>query len=963
MAESSKSSNADRKVAAAQLLNAAPPTTPGRQSQRHRDFSTPAGQSGLLSRFTSMAQRRYSGAMPDVGHTDHPLTRFDQDRPLTRFDQDHPLTHFDQDVVLPDHPHLVQTSYTDSAFIVSGSSLEAPVTRGNGKTDECTLLCERCRKYLLRTVPSDPIHPLECTIGVPHVLKWFSCMSRSPASLVNVEDIVTASQPKVILIEGAPRVGKSTLCTQLSFKWANKEILEEFKLILLIQLDMAKKNITSLEELWQFVEITQGLDSDLCREIISKLGSGVLIIIDGLDEYDSAGRRWKGSVIQQLLTRQLFHNATLLVTVRPSLMDKLEDVGCHFDSSVTISGFSEGSVKEYFSSRLSSEGLGYEDRVWEWFGEKKAVKDFCRVPQVCSIVLEVYRESNFILPETETELMDKIVLKLVKKELTKRGSRHAETIHSLSELPEPLKTEFKLTCQLSLLVMSIMPLGLDMEGLARAVSSFCLKQTTEEVNPTYLGYVEGVLVRHSHRHSFRYPQLLHPSLLHFLMAVGLREMPFVDQIHFFHTHLTKNGMDHATVVTFHFGLSALPQYNPDLAPSGIVVSEVSSTVNPSKIALTSILETVIYSLGLNESSNLRHRMFLFNCIQEARQPTLWKRLGTKYQDLIKLELARSDLGAMLALLSTMMIDSGISKWALQVPMQDKDTAGALAFSCEPAVDISITYGSRIILVPTVSATARSRAQRARENDRTYNPIHSFCCKCIKDIFQAVFQLFNPVSIQSYHTDPGYISLVSCQCLQDSVTTSVVFMPVHAGHVIPMPRKAKKRELTPAEEQHWDTHESTSSELILMTTPYPTGISFTTLSGEKIDIRISSDHEGLSLGIPQIDLEAHVTEVEAESLVRCAAETHRGGPTKILVPEMPLPRRDYVEPRLSYTKAESPNHTHLPTPFPVRSEHSGTQQARQSQAGRGGQEGAWSPGTVLHTVSIWCMGAVTPEWVL
>ncbi len=873
-----------------------------------------------------------------------------------------------QDLTSPD---IATRNWSDMDIgIQMQTSSLVQVTRGNGGRE--TTIVDNARHTLLQVdllSPSDSFKPLECTKRalLEVEAQWYSCASVEDK--VEITSIISNSSS--VLLVGAPGMGKSTLCTHISSMWAKGEMLENYRLILFIPLEKAKKknmNISSLEQLRQFLDMSQGIDDDSFREIVSDLGRRVLIIIDGLDEYDSAGRQWKGSVIQQLLTRQLFHNATLLVTVRPSLVDKLEDIGCHFDSSVTISGFSEGSVKEYFSSRLSSEGLGYEDRLWEWFGEKKAVKDFCRVPQVCSIVLEVYRESNFILPETETDLMDKIVLKLVKKELTKRGSRHVETIQSLTELPEPLKTEFKLTCQLSLLVMSIMPLGLDMEGLARAVSSFCLKQTTEEIKPTYLGFVEGVLVRHSHMHSFRYPQLLHPSLLHFLMAVGLREMPFVDQIHFFHTHLTKNGkdrdaMDHTMVVTFHFGLSALPQYNPDLAPSGIVLSEVSSTVNPSKIALTSMLETVIYSLGLNESSILRHRMFLFNCIQEARQPTLWKRLGTKYQDLIKLELARSDLGAMLALLSTMMTHSGISKWALQVPMQDKDTAGALAFSCEPAVDVSITYGSRIILVPTVSATARSRAQRARENDRTYNPIHSFCCKCIKDIFQAVFQLFNPVSIQSYHTDPGYISLVSCQCLQDSVTTSVVFMPVHAGHVIPMPRKAKKRELTPAEEQHWDTHESTSSELILMTTPYPTGISFTTRSGEKIDIRISSEHEGLSLGIPQIDLEAHVTEVEAESLVRCAAETHRGGPTKILVPEMPLPRRDYVEPRLSYTKAESPNHTHLPTPFPVRSEHSGAQQAQQSQAGRGGQEGAWTPGTVLHTVSIWCMGAVSLEWVL
>ncbi len=946
MAESSER-NAPKKVTETiPLQNITSDDLVERRDGHHMNFSAAAEPGSQESTLSARARRLPDGQIP------RSTARARQTEVL---DRDGGLELRDLGVSSPRlGPHPPEHISTTEQLLASS---QVQVTRGNGNPGLDTGLEGVTRQQLLKSSSSDSFHPLECAEKVPNVVQWYSVLSvEDPASAkVNLMESIQTSHSSFILVVGAAGMGKTTLCTHVSSSWAKQTMLEDYRLVLFVRLDRAKneKNkITSLEDLFQLVVVgvNQGIDVGSFQECVVSLGSSVLIIVDGLDEYDSAGLPWKNSVIQQLLTRKLFPNATLLVTARPSLVEKLEDVRCKFDQFITICGFSAHTVYEYFSSHLKGEGLGHTERLREWLREKEAVGEFCSVPVVCSITLELYRARRFILPKTvtETSFMISIVLELIKKELAKRNSPHVDSIKSLDCLPGKVEEDFELACQLALMSMSTMFLELDLPQLARAVSAFCTSHAVGEVKPTsLLGLMEGVMVRHSGRYSFRYPQFLHPSLLHFLMAMAVQQLPLIDQLHFFHSHLSKNGVDQGKVVTFHFGISSLELH--------------TASLNPSKIALISLLEVVIFSLDLKESSDFSHLMFLFNCVVEGQEPSLWKRLGTKYPHLLKVAFRGHDLDPLVDLLSSMVSHSGISKWEFQVTQQDMYSAETLkVFVDTPSnpVEVVITVGQDPLLIPKVSPGARARALRAREGDRVHNPMHSYCCKCIKDVMHRVCQLYSPVTIQSYHADPGYISIVACPCLEASLNSVMVMMPVHAGHTVPMPRKPKKRDPSDEKESHWQGHGMMASEVIVMTTPYPVSLSFTI--GTEEFIRISSEQEGLSPRVGRIDAEIEqlIVEQEGETLVECTQERHQGGRAKIIVPGMGLPRKGQVVPKLSYTKdlqeSEDPNVPtsllHLGPLPPLKSEQSGPQQARQSQSGRG-QQAIWTPGTMLYTVSI------------
>ena len=63
---------------------------------------------------------------------------------------------------------------------------------------------------------------------------------------------VSSKPPRRILIEGAPGIGKTVLAKEIAYRWADKEVLPDVKLLLLIYLrDPHLREIKEIKELLQ----------------------------------------------------------------------------------------------------------------------------------------------------------------------------------------------------------------------------------------------------------------------------------------------------------------------------------------------------------------------------------------------------------------------------------------------------------------------------------------------------------------------------------------------------------------------------------------------------------------------------------------------------------------------------------------------------------------------------------------
>ena len=122
----------------------------------------------------------------------------------------------------------------------------------------------------------------------------------------------------LVLIEGRPGSGKTTLMHKVTRDWAvKKDVLVGAKLVVLIPLRLfsSLSNDIELSDIVQYY-----IASDKKREKVMTYmeefsGEGVCFIVDGLDEYQSRDDR--NTTIYKLLHKKLLPNSMVIVASRP----------------------------------------------------------------------------------------------------------------------------------------------------------------------------------------------------------------------------------------------------------------------------------------------------------------------------------------------------------------------------------------------------------------------------------------------------------------------------------------------------------------------------------------------------------------------------------------------------------------------------------------------------------------------
>ena len=138
-------------------------------------------------------------------------------------------------------------------------------------------------------------------------------------SLIKLQEIFKEAEGKrkVILLEGAPGSGKSTLSRYICQQWVKGLLFQEYEVVILVQLRQPKYH--RVETIF---DLLPRLYSQAAKKIHANSGQGVLFILDGWDELPSHLRRQKESFYHTLIQQaELFRNplykSDVIVTSRP----------------------------------------------------------------------------------------------------------------------------------------------------------------------------------------------------------------------------------------------------------------------------------------------------------------------------------------------------------------------------------------------------------------------------------------------------------------------------------------------------------------------------------------------------------------------------------------------------------------------------------------------------------------------
>ena len=323
----------------------------------------------------------------------------------------------------------------------------------------------------------------------------------------------TSDDPQFILIEGAPGIGKSLLLKHIAYRWGIQEILQKFKLVLLVCLrDPAVQQMSFIDDLLQSFCRRDRRATEIaseCSDCLSENnGEDLALLLDGYDEYPERLRN--DSLVADILAREVLPRCGLIVSSRPHASISLREQAT---VRVDILGFTEAEREHYIKESMKDQPQKI-DELTQYLQGHSTISSLCFIP-FNLVVLAYLHKRGFTLPKNSAELYNYFICLTVCRHLVKHGHRLQGNITKLTDLPEPYNKIIQQLSKLSLEALNddkliftfeeikeacpditAIPGAINGCGLLQAVEHFGFTGTTTTINFLHFSIQEYLAAHH-----------------------------------------------------------------------------------------------------------------------------------------------------------------------------------------------------------------------------------------------------------------------------------------------------------------------------------------------------------------------------------------------------------------------------------------------------------------------------------
>ena len=248
---------------------------------------------------------------------------------------------------------------------------------------------------------------------------------------------------ELILLEGRPGSGKTTLVHKVIKDWAESEVLAKAKYLFFVTLRLLNSEGRD-ETLSDLLELFYSNDEELktMTDCIKRNdGEGLCFVIDGLDEYQPQNK--KKSAIYKLLDKTSLPRAMIIVSSRPSATPTLKkDV---ITKRIEVFGFNKQQIFEYIDNFQF--GSSPACKLKEYLLSNPNILDMCYLPVHAAMICFLFRYDQGCTSCTQTKIYEQFTRLIIHRHLTRHNA--GTELPSLKELHGIPKKYFDDLCRLA----------------------------------------------------------------------------------------------------------------------------------------------------------------------------------------------------------------------------------------------------------------------------------------------------------------------------------------------------------------------------------------------------------------------------------------------------------------------------------------------------------------------------------
>ena len=346
-------------------------------------------------------------------------------------------------------------------------------------------------------------------------------LEKSPIELENIFMNIEGER-KVVLVDGAPGSGKSTMTLHICQRWGKGELFQEFTMVILVQLrDPAVQRAKSIADLLPCRN--DKMSQNVSAAITANDGRGILWVMDGFDELPAHLRQ--ESLLRDIIipsTKSPVTLSSVIVTSRPiSSEDFIESVS----SRIEVLGFTLEEQRQYFTECLKGDTKAVDD-LMERLRENPSLEGSCYLPLNASIVAHLYL-SDGSLPTTVHGIFSSFSQHILSRYFCERLGKAQEQsrVLSLDNLPPELRAAFKNMCKIAFTGTRKNKVTFSHSDLeAVKESTIICEMGLLQATPSIIS--DGKIV---------YYNFIHLSIQEYLSALYIARLPASEQISTFHS--------------------------------------------------------------------------------------------------------------------------------------------------------------------------------------------------------------------------------------------------------------------------------------------------------------------------------------------------------------------------------------------------------------------------------------------